>query len=112
MTAGEGRPPRPRRRFGQHFLTDPCVIERIVAVIRPVADQHMVEIGPGRGAVTRPLLEVLGTLDVVEIDRDLVAALATDLGPLGKLRVHRSDALCFDFSRLAPAGGQLRIVGN
>jgi 16S rRNA (adenine1518-N6/adenine1519-N6)-dimethyltransferase len=112
VTVGKGRPPRPRRRFGQHFLTDPRVIERIVAVIRPVAGQHLVEIGPGRGALTQPLLEVLGTLDVVEIDRELVAALATDLGPLGELRVHRSDALRFDFSRLAPPGGRLRIVGN
>ena len=112
MSVGEGLPPRPKRRFGQHFLTDPRVIEHIVAVIRPVAGQHMVEIGPGRGALTRPLLKVLGTLDVVEIDRDLAAALATVLGPLGELRVHRSDALRFDFSRLAPAGGRLRIVGN
>jgi 16S rRNA (adenine1518-N6/adenine1519-N6)-dimethyltransferase len=109
VSAGEGRPPRPRRRFGQHFLTDPRVIGRIVAVIRPVAGQHLVEIGPGRGALTQPLLEVLGTLDVVEIDRELIAALATHLG---ELRVHRGDALRFDFSRLVPPGGRLRIVGN
>jgi 16S rRNA (adenine1518-N6/adenine1519-N6)-dimethyltransferase len=114
VSGGEGRPPaRPKRRFGQHFVTDPRVIEHIVAVIRPAVGQSMVEIGPGRGALTRPLLEVLGTLDVVEIDRELAAALATDLGPLGELRVHRSDALRFDFSRLVPAaGGRLRIVGN
>ncbi|MGH8479018.1 MAG: 16S rRNA (adenine(1518)-N(6)/adenine(1519)-N(6))-dimethyltransferase RsmA [Gammaproteobacteria bacterium] len=112
MIVGEGRPPRPRRRFGQHFLTDPSVIERIVAVIRPVAGQHLVEIGPGRGALTRPLLEVLGTLDVVEIDRELARALCTDLGPIGELRVHRGDALRFDFSGLAPPGERLRIVGN
>jgi 16S rRNA A1518/A1519 N6-dimethyltransferase RsmA/KsgA/DIM1 with predicted DNA glycosylase/AP lyase activity len=74
VSVGEGRPPRPKRRFGQHFVTDPDVIEHIVAVIRPAAGQSMVEIGPGRGALTRPLLEVLGTLDVVEIDRELAAA--------------------------------------
>jgi 16S rRNA (adenine1518-N6/adenine1519-N6)-dimethyltransferase len=112
VSLGEGRPPRPRRRFGQHFLTDPGVIEHLVAVIRPVAGQYMVEIGPGRGALTQPLLEVLGTLDVVEIDRELAAALVTALGPIAGLRVHRGDALRFDFSRLAPAGGRLRIVGN
>ena len=112
MSLGEGRPPRPRRRFGQHFLTDPGVIEHLVAVIRPVAGQYMVEIGPGRGALTQPLLEVLGTLDVVEIDRELAAALVTALGPIAGLGVHRGDALRFDFSRLAPAGGRLRIVGN
>ena len=112
MSVGEGPPPRAKRRFGQHFVTDPSVIEHIVAVIRPVAGQSMVEIGPGRGALTRPLLEALGALDVVEIERELAATLATDAGPLGELRVHRSDALRFDFSRLVPAGGRLRIVGN
>ncbi|MCA1853742.1 MAG: 16S rRNA (adenine(1518)-N(6)/adenine(1519)-N(6))-dimethyltransferase RsmA [Beggiatoa sp.] len=112
MSVGEGRPPRPKRRFGQHFLTDPSVIEHIVTVIRPMAGQHIVEIGPGRGALTRPLIEVLGTLEVVEIDRELVTALATDLCPLGELRVHQSDALRFDFSRLPPPGRRLRIVGN
>ncbi len=112
MNLGEGPPPRPKRRFGQHFLTDASVVERMVAAIGPVPGQHLVEIGPGRGALTRPLLEVLGTLDVVEIDRELAGALCTDLGSLGELRVHRSDALRFDFSRLAPPGGRLRIVGN
>jgi len=112
VIVGESRPPRPKRRFGQHFLTDPGVIERIVAVIGPVAGQHMVEIGPGRGALTRPLLQVLGTLDVVEIDRELAGALAASLGPLGELRIHRGDALRFDFSRLAPPQERLRIVGN
>ncbi|MGH8577045.1 MAG: 16S rRNA (adenine(1518)-N(6)/adenine(1519)-N(6))-dimethyltransferase RsmA [Gammaproteobacteria bacterium] len=112
MSVGEGPQPRPKRRFGQHFLTDPSVIERIVGVIRPVAGQHVVEIGPGRGALTRPLLEALGTLDVVEIDRELAGTLCTSLGPIGELRVHRGDALRFDFSRLPPAGGRLRIVGN
>ncbi|MGQ0593290.1 MAG: 16S rRNA (adenine(1518)-N(6)/adenine(1519)-N(6))-dimethyltransferase RsmA [Gammaproteobacteria bacterium] len=112
MSPGKGRPFPPKRRFGQHFLTDPDVIERIVAAIRPVTGQHLVEIGPGRGALTRPLIATLGVLDVVEIDRELAGTLAQDLGPLGELRVHRSDALRFDFSRLAPRGDQLRIVGN
>ncbi len=103
---------RPKRRYGQHFLTDRRVVERLVAAIAPAAGQPMVEIGPGRGALTRPLLEILGSLDVVEIDRGLAETLAAFLGPLGELRIHQGDALRFDFARLAPPGGRVRIVGN
>jgi 16S rRNA (adenine1518-N6/adenine1519-N6)-dimethyltransferase len=106
------RPPAPRRRFGQHFLTDPGVIEQLVEAIAPLAGQRMVEIGPGRGALTRPLLRRLATLDVIEIDRDLAAKLEVDLAPLGDLRVHRADALHFDFSRLTGPHGRLRVCGN
>ena len=101
----------PRKRFGQHFLHDPGVIERIVAAIAPAAGERLVEIGPGQGALTRPLLAATGHLDVIEIDRDLAAALRDRDDWPGELAVHEADVLRFDFRRLA--GGQpLRIVGN
>ena len=97
----------PRKRFGQHFLHDPRVLGRLVASINPSEDDIIVEIGPGAGALTEPLLQRVRSLDVVEIDRDLAAALA-DRWP-DRLRVHCADALEFDFS-VFPAG--MRLVGN
>jgi 16S rRNA (adenine1518-N6/adenine1519-N6)-dimethyltransferase len=99
---------RPRRRFGQNFLVDRSFIARIVEAIAPQPDDQMVEIGPGQGALTTPLLQRLNRLDVVEIDRDLAAALAARFPP-ERLRVHACDALEFDFCAL---GGSLRVVGN
>jgi len=106
------RPPR-RKRFGQHFLHDPAVIDRIVNAVNPREGDHLVEIGPGRGALTRSLLTRSTTLDVIEIDRDLAALLSEDLaGPAG-FAVHEADALEFDFAALARSrGGRLRVVGN
>ena len=105
-----------RKRFGQHFLHDPTVLESIVAEIAPRADDHLVEIGPGRGALTRLLLEAgHGALDALEIDRDLVALLRSepDLAAYPNFRVHEVDALEFDFTQLArERGGKLRVVGN
>ncbi len=101
---------RPRKRFGQNFLHDPGVIERIVRHINPRPDQHLVEIGPGQGALTRPLLAAAGRLEVVELDRDLIPGLRA-LGP--GLRIHQTDALRFDFRSLqASTDDKLRIVGN
>ncbi len=102
---------RARKRFGQNFLHDPAVINRIVAAIAPAPGQHLVEIGPGRGAITRPLLAACGELDVVELDRDLIEPLAHKLGDAGTLRIHNTDALRFDFRTLA-GKGRLRVVGN
>ena len=98
----------PRKRFGQHFLHDPGVLDRIVRSIAPAARDHIVEIGPGRGALTRPLLSRVARLDVVELDRDLAASLAAELQD-PRLHVHQGDALRFDFSAL---GSDLRLVGN
>jgi 16S rRNA (adenine1518-N6/adenine1519-N6)-dimethyltransferase len=98
----------PRKRFGQHFLIDPSVIVALVAAIRPRRDDRMVEIGPGLGALTRPLLEHVDHLHVVEIDRDLVARLEATVSR-ERLTVHQCDALDFDFAALGPA---LRVVGN
>lgn len=100
-------PHQPRKRFGQNFLHDAGVIAAIVAAIGPRRGERVVEIGPGLGALTRPLLAALGALEVVEIDRDLVARLHEAATP--GLRVHAADALDFDFAALGP---DLRVVGN
>jgi 16S rRNA (adenine1518-N6/adenine1519-N6)-dimethyltransferase len=102
---------RPRKRFGQNFLHDPAVIERIVRAIGPRADEHLVEIGPGLGALTRPLLKAVGRLDVVEIDRDVIPLLQESCAGYGELRIHNRDVLKFDFTSLA-AGQTLRVIGN
>jgi 16S rRNA (adenine1518-N6/adenine1519-N6)-dimethyltransferase len=99
---------RPRKRFGQHFLIDRAAIERIVAAIAPAPADRLVEIGPGQGALTAPLLERVDRMDAVEVDRDLAAALAQRF-PAERLRVHVADALAFDLCALGPA---LRVVGN
>ena len=106
-------PPR-RKRFGQHFLHDPTVLENIVAAIGPSPDDRLVEIGPGRGALTRLLLQATqGALDAIEIDRDLAALLRTEFAPFPRFALHEVDALEFDFTPLAQErGGRLRIVGN
>jgi 16S rRNA (adenine1518-N6/adenine1519-N6)-dimethyltransferase len=106
---------RPRKRFGQNFLHDPGTIRRIIGALAPAPGQHLVEIGPGRGALTAGLLEAAGQLDVIELDRDLVGPLAERLGGLGELRVHQADALRVDLCSLLPeaaAGQRLRVVGN
>ena len=103
---------RPRKRFGQHFLRDPSVLERIVAAIRPVPGDHLVEIGPGLGALTRPLLAAVGELDAVELDRDLLEPLRAHCADIGRLRLHHADALKFDFAALRGTGPRLRVVGN
>jgi len=105
---------RARKRFGQHFLHDPAVLERLTRAIGIRAGDHIVEIGPGRGALTRKLLETpLATLDTIEIDRDLAARLRADLAAQPRARLHEADALEFDFAKLAAErGGRLRIVGN
>jgi 16S rRNA (adenine1518-N6/adenine1519-N6)-dimethyltransferase len=99
---------RARKRFGQNFLSDPNIIRKIIDAIRPVAGETMVEIGPGLGAMTAPLVERLGHLHVVEIDRDLIARLHEEYPP-ERLTVHEGDALAFDFATL---GAPLRVVGN
>lgn len=101
----------PRKRFGQNFLTDQNVLSEIIRVIAPTADDAMVEIGPGQGAMTALLLAHLSRLQVVELDRDLVAMLQKKFSP-DKLTIHSGDALQFDFGTLQPAQGKLRIVGN
>jgi 16S rRNA (adenine1518-N6/adenine1519-N6)-dimethyltransferase len=107
------RPAPRRKRFGQHFLHDPAVIERIVQALGLNAGEHLVEIGPGRGALTTQLLARADvTLDALEIDRDLAAALAARFQP-PRTVLHECDALTFDFGALARTrGAPLRILGN
>jgi 16S rRNA (adenine1518-N6/adenine1519-N6)-dimethyltransferase len=101
-----------RKRFGQHFLHDPGVIRRIVDAVAPVVGERIVEIGPGRGALTWELLRRAQSLDVIEIDRDLAQSLKLDARASGVLRVHVEDALQADFVSLRAQGAPLRIVGN
>jgi 16S rRNA (adenine1518-N6/adenine1519-N6)-dimethyltransferase len=105
---------RVRKRFGQHFLHDPAVIERIVRAIGPRSGDHLVEIGPGRGALTRRMLSgELASLDAVEIDRDLAERLGAELAHDTRLHLHRTDALQLDLAALATLrGGRVRLVGN
>ncbi|MBS0436789.1 MAG: 16S rRNA (adenine(1518)-N(6)/adenine(1519)-N(6))-dimethyltransferase RsmA [Proteobacteria bacterium] len=98
-----------RKRFGQHFLADDGVIAAIVAAIAPRPGEALVEIGPGLGAMTQPLLQRCGRLTVIELDRDLAAKLRRD----ARLDVIEADVLTVDFAALAErAGGKLRVVGN
>jgi 16S rRNA (adenine1518-N6/adenine1519-N6)-dimethyltransferase len=100
----------PRKRFGQHFLADPGVVDAIVRAIDPRAGQPMVEIGPGLAALTQPLVERLGKLAVIELDRDLAARLRRH----GQLTVTEGDVLEVDFAQLARSLGapRIRVVGN
>ena len=101
-----------RKRFGQNFLVDQQVIADIVSAVAPKRDDCVVEIGPGLGALTDPLLQRLDHLHVVEIDRDIIARLRPRYSP-AKLTIHQGDALDFDFSSLVEGSGRkLHVVGN
>ena len=100
---------RPRKRFGQNFLQSPLIIEHILAALNLCADDNVVEIGPGMGAITAPLLRQLNELKAIEIDRDLQAYLTSTLASLGHLNVINADALTVDYSQW---GSNLRVIGN
>jgi len=100
---------RARKRFGQHFLADPGVVGEIVHAIGPCRDDTVVEIGPGRGALTTPLAARAGSLHVIELDRDLAALLRNRYASSDRVVVHEADALRFDLSSI---GESLRVVGN
>lgn len=101
----------PRKRFGQHFLTDTSLVDRMVRAIAPTDDEIVVEIGPGQGALTLPLLDTIAHLHVVELDRDLIARLERTIASQ-RITIHPADALRFDFRPLARDGKKLRIAGN
>ncbi|MAD47140.1 MAG: 16S rRNA (adenine(1518)-N(6)/adenine(1519)-N(6))-dimethyltransferase [Oceanospirillaceae bacterium] len=103
---------RARKRFGQNFLHDTHVIDKIVRAINPKHSDALVEIGPGMGALTEPLLDACGKLDVVELDRDLIPILRTKFFNYPEFTIHEGDALKFDFNTILKPGQQLRIVGN
>lgn len=100
--------PALKKRFGQHFLQDPHILQQIAAVCAAAPGDTLVEIGPGTGALSAYLLDGLAPLHVIEIDRDLVATLARRFG--ARLIIHQADALTVDFCALLP--GSLRVVGN
>jgi len=100
---------RSRRRFGQHFLTDPGVVDAIVRAVHATKDDVVVEIGPGQGAITAALAAAAGHLHAVELDRNLASLLRRQYDGVENVTIHEADALGFDFSAL---GDRLRVVGN
>ncbi|VAW86372.1 SSU rRNA (adenine(1518)-N(6)/adenine(1519)-N(6))-dimethyltransferase [hydrothermal vent metagenome] len=104
---------RARKRFGQNFLHDEHVIDNIVAAVNPKKSDSIVEIGPGLGALTEPLLRHCEHLDAIELDRDIIPKLAARCANTGRLDIHSIDVLQFDFTRIkTKENGKLRIVGN
>ena len=101
-----------RKRFGQNFLHDPHIIKRIVDAIGAKPDEHMLEIGPGQGALTIPLVNSGAKLDVVELDRDLAAWLQNHFADCERFKLHQGDVLKFDLSTLTSVPGSLRVIGN
>lgn len=102
----------PRKRFGQHFLRDQAVIQHIVAAIDPCKGEHLIEIGPGQGAITLPILKRVGKLEAVELDRDLLATLKERTQRAGDLHVYSADVLEFDFAAIKQDKRPLRVFGN
>jgi len=102
---------RARKRFGQNFLHDAGVVDRIVEAIAPMPGETLVEIGPGLGAITRPLIRRCGKLTAIELDSDLIPRLRQTCEPLGSFRLVESDALAIDYSQFA-GEGPVRLVGN
>jgi 16S rRNA (adenine1518-N6/adenine1519-N6)-dimethyltransferase len=101
-----------RKRFGQHFLQDAAVIDNILTELRPQTTDNIVEIGPGLGALTIPLLRRSVSLKVVELDRDVIPHLQKAAEGIGELQVYQADALGFDFQQCQNAQEKLRLVGN
>ena len=102
----------PKKNLGQHFLSDRSYIDRIVMAVNPKTGDRLVEIGPGQGAITFPLLRRHGELTVIEFDRDLITPLMEASEGLGRLTIIHKDVLQVDFSKLAGDEGPLRLVGN
>lgn len=102
----------PKKNLGQHFLHDRAVIERIVHAVHPEPGDRLVEIGPGQGAITFPLLKKHGALTVIEFDRDLITPLMEASEGMGELTVIHKDVLKVDFGKLAADGPAIRLVGN
>ncbi len=101
-----------RKRFGQHLLSNPNTINNIVKVIHPKKDDRLVEIGPGRGAISVPILKNVGSLQAIEIDRDIAREVAERCKNFGNLEIHLGDVLRFDFNKLASISKPIRLFGN
>lgn len=104
--------PHPRKRFGQHFLSDQTIIQRIVLALLIEDDDHLIEIGPGQGALTMPVLKRVKRLEVIELDRDLIPVLQKRAQGLGQLEIHAADVLDFDFRALKKDSRPLKVFGN
>ena len=102
----------PSKRFGQNFLTDQRIIQRIVAAVDPKADETIIEIGPGQGALTAPLLETAGRLVAIEFDRNLIPILTSQFGASGNFTLVEEDALATDYCALVGPATHARVVGN
>lgn len=105
-------PHRPRKRFGQNFLHDQNVLAKMIQAINPISGDRLVEIGPGEGALTCPLLELHGELTAIELDRDLGPRLIEKCQPLGRLKLLQDDAMKFDYATLASPTEKIRVIGN
>ncbi len=116
--ASGGHPARAKKQLGQHFLHEAGVISKIIRAVNPQAGDRLVEIGPGRGALTLPLLRQHGALTAIEFDRDLIAPLTATASDQGELTIIHRDVLQVDFAALAASGDapadndKLRLVGN
>ena len=102
---------RPRKRFGQHFLTDQLIIDQIISAVAPQKNERIVEIGPGTGVLTKPLLAQVQELDVIELDRDLAESLRRNYSP-DILHVHEIDVLKFSFRSMVNKNEKIRLIGN
>ena len=102
----------PKKRFGQNFLTDGMIISQIISLIHPQATDHLVEIGPGLGAITLPLLSQVAKIDAIELDKDIVPLLQQKTIGIGHLEIRQQDALTLSLAQLSDKASSLRIVGN
>jgi 16S rRNA (adenine1518-N6/adenine1519-N6)-dimethyltransferase len=109
---GNGMQHQARKRFGQNFLHDQSIIDRIIYSINPQVGDHLVEIGPGQGAITNPLASVGARLDCIELDRDLTKYLKANFKPLDHVTIHQQDILKFEVAQLNTADHSLRVIGN
>ena len=112
MVDGDGMRHQPRRRFGQNFLRDEGVVDDIEREIAPTASDHVVEIGPGEGALTQALIGSGCRVDAIELDRNLITPLLATFSIYPTFTLHSADALSFDYGALTSACHTLRIVGN
>jgi 16S rRNA (adenine1518-N6/adenine1519-N6)-dimethyltransferase len=107
-----GKPHQARKRFGQNFLHDENIIQRIIDAISPTAKDHLIEIGPGQGALTQALADSGGKLDCIELDRDLASHIEQQFSTQPSVSVYQHDILKFDISTLSEAEKSIRVVGN
>jgi len=101
-----------RKRFGQNFLQDDFIIDSIIDALNPQSHEHIVEIGPGRGALTQSLVNSGAQLDLIELDRDLIENLNKRCQDRDNIHIHNVDVLKFDFTSLTTSPDRLRIIGN